>query len=195
VSNISVSDTHLSLASDNAGNLYYGWWGGPHDLPFLSISRDHGKTWSKAMMIAPPGVKGANLVTVSAAAPGHVAVTFLSTTDPNKDKVRPMDQTVVVSANALSANPTWLSSLANRTGDPVHRGNDCVNGRCGGIWDFVDIHISKTGQLWAAMSDDCVATCVTQDKAVALHAGNGYAVTQTAGPNLGTPFAYAPTSG
>jgi hypothetical protein len=31
VSHISASDTHLSIASDSAGNLYYGWWGGTHD--------------------------------------------------------------------------------------------------------------------------------------------------------------------
>jgi hypothetical protein len=196
VSNITASDTHLSLASDNAGNLYYGWWGGPRDLPFLAISRDHGLTWSKPLMIAPPGVRAANLVTVAAGAPGHVAVTFLSTTDPKQDKNRPMDQTVVVSSNALSANPTWLSAQANPAGDPIHRGNDCTAGRCGGIWDFIDIHISKTGQVWASMSDDCVATCVTQAKPVALHAGNGSAVRQVTGPNLGTPFQYAaPPSG
>ncbi|HXJ62897.1 MAG TPA: sialidase family protein [Actinomycetota bacterium] len=195
VSNISAADTHLSVASDNAGNLYFGWWGGPHHLPFLAISRDHGKTWSKPMMIAPPGVKAANLVTVAAGAPGRVAVTFLSTTDPNKDKKRPMDQTVVVSTNALSSNPVWLSSTANRSGDPVHRGNDCTSGRCGGIWDFLDIHISKTGRLWASESDDCVATCVTEQKVVALHAGKGYAVTDPTGPTLGTPFQYAQPSG
>jgi hypothetical protein len=191
VSSISASDTHLSVASDSAGNLYYGWWGGPRDLPFLSISRDHGKTWSKPMMIAPPGVRAANLVTVAAGTPGRVAVTFLSTTDPHNNKTRPMDQTVVVSTNALSANPTWLSAQANPAGDPVHRGNDCTAGRCGGIWDFLDIRISRAGHLWASMSDDCVDACVSQGKPVALHAGNGFAVTQASGPNLGTPFQYA----
>src|SRR6266508_138473 len=191
VSTISASDTHLSLASDNAGNLYYGWWGGRHDLPYLSISRDHGMTWSAPMMIAPPGVFAANLVTVSAAAPGRVAVTFLSTTDPKEDGHRPMDQTVVVSTNALSANPTFVSSTANPAGDPIHRGNDCTAGRCGGIWDFIDIHISKTGQVWASMSADCVTTSVTKDERTALHAGVGYAIREIAGPNLGVPFQFA----
>ena len=196
VSNITASDTHLSLASDNAGNLYYGWWGGKHDLPFLSVSRDHGKTWGKPMMIAPPGVHASNLVTVAAGAAGRVAVTFLSSTDPKNTNDRAFDQTVVVSTNALAANPTWVSSTANPAGDPVHRGSDCTAGRCGGIWDFIDIHISKTGQVWAAESDDCVAKCVTQGKTIALHAGNGYAVRSVTGPNLGSPFQYQqPSSG
>jgi BNR/Asp-box repeat len=191
VSRISASDTHLSVASDNAGNLYYGWWGGTHDLPFLAVSRDHGKTWSKPMMIAPPGVHAANLVTVAAGAAGRVAITFLSSTDPRDDAHRPMDQTVVVSTNALSANPTFVSTMANPAGDPVHRGNDCTQGRCGGIWDFIDIHISKAGQLWASMSDDCVDTCVTKGERTALHAGVGYAIREVGGPGLGTPFQYS----
>jgi hypothetical protein len=142
------------------------------------------------MMIAPPGVRAANLVTVAAGAPGRVAITFLSSTDPKEDNNRPMDQTVVVSTNALASNPTFVSAQANPAGDPVHRGKDCTEGRCGGIWDFIDIHISKTGQAWASMSDDCVDTCVTQDKPVALHAGIGYAIREVGGPALGAPFQY-----
>jgi len=118
VSDIPASDTHLSLASDNAGNLYYGWWGGKHNLPFLSVSRDHGTTWGKPMMIAPPGVHGANLVTVAAGAAGRVAVTFLSSTNPKNTKDRAFDQTVVVSTDALSANPTWVSATANPAATP-----------------------------------------------------------------------------
>jgi hypothetical protein len=36
---------------------------------------------------------------------------------------------------------------------------------------------------------------VTEQKVVALHAGNGYAVTDSSGPNLGTPFQYSKPSG
>ncbi len=132
VSNISASDTHLSLASDNAGNLYYGWWGGKHNLPFLSVSRDHGKTWGTPMMIAPPGVHGANLVTVAAGAPGRVAVTFLSSTNPKNETDRAFDQTVVVSTNALAANPTWVSATANRLATPSTAGTTARPGGAAG---------------------------------------------------------------
>jgi hypothetical protein len=45
------------------------------------------------------------------------------------------------------------------------------------------------------MSDDCVDTCVTKAEATALHAGVGYAIRQTGGPSLGTPFQFTAPSG
>jgi hypothetical protein len=67
--------------------------------------------------------------------PGKVVTTFPGTTSSggSKDKTRPWNSYVVMSTNALSANPLFLSNIANPKWGPVHRG-DCggeSGGRCG----------------------------------------------------------------
>ncbi len=186
VSNMKVAQPHLSVGSDSAGNLYFVWWDADKRLPYMAISRDHGATWGTPMMIAPPGVTEVNFPVVAAGDPGHVAVSFPSSTSPTRAGTkRPWNQHMVITTNALDANPTFLSATANDPADPIHRGN--CNGRCAGLWDFQDLIISAAGEAWASASDDCVATCVTPGDAKALHNGQGIAIRQIGGPVLRTP--------
>ena len=189
VSDLWTAGPHLSVDSDSDGNLYLVWWGGTsreERLPYLSVSRDHGLTWGEPIMIAPPGVTEVNFPVIAAGDPGHIAVSFPSTTsgDP-EDLNRPWDQTVIVSTNALDDVPVFLSATANDPADPIHRG-DCVQ-RCGGLWDFLDITIAPTGELWAAASDDCIDRCATRNSGEALRAGLGIAIRQVGGPLLTSP--------
>ncbi|HEX2240407.1 MAG TPA: sialidase family protein, partial [Actinomycetota bacterium] len=182
VSDIPAAGTHLSVASDTAGNLYFVWWAQETRLPFLSVSRDSGKTWGKPMMIAPPGVTEANFPVITAGDPGKIAINFPSSTDEDRQgPERPWNQHVVVSTNALSRNPVFLSATANDPDDPVHRG--ACNGRCAGMWDFLDIVIGPTGELWATASDDCVGMCIS-GLAYSLKNGEGIAIRQIGGPRL-----------
>jgi hypothetical protein len=180
VSPLGSEDSHTSIASDSAGNLYYVWIAsdGGGVLPFMVTSTDHGRTWSEPKMIAPPGVMQANFPVVAGGDPGEIAISFPSTTKTTSTRL--WDQTVVVSEDALSANPTFLSATGNPPTDPIHKGN-CL-GRCGGLWDFIDIQISAQGQAWVATSDDCIGSCPT-----ASHAGDGIAIRQIGGPLLRTP--------
>jgi len=104
---------------------------------------------------------------VYAGANGRIAISFPGTTQGNmNDKARPWDYYVVTSTNALAANPTFVSNIANPATDPVHRG-DCP-GRCGNMLDFLDLVIQPTGAptyglpnpVWATVVD----TCTTKDK-------------------------------
>ena len=189
VSDISTAGTHLSVASDSAGNLYFVWWDGAQRLPFLSISRDHGRTWEEPLMVAPPGVKDVNFPVIAAGDEGKIAINFPGSAQdaPSSGDRRAWNQYVVVSDNALDANPLFLSATANDPADPVHRG--ACNGRCGGIWDFLDIVISEQGEAWAAASDDCAGGCNANANATLLHAGDGIAIRQIGGPSLRTPAA------
>ena len=62
-----------------------------------------------------------------------------------------------MSTDALSANPLFLSNIANPKWDPVHRG-DC-NGRCGHMYDFLDIVSSPVdqGRVFATAVDTCTS--------------------------------------
>jgi hypothetical protein len=181
VSDMGVMDSHTSVVSDSAGNLYYVWIG-DKQLPYLAISTDHGLHWSDPIMVAPPGVKQVNLPVAAAGDPGHVAINFVSTTGTGANRL--WNQTEVITTNALDlGNAIYLSATGNDPADPVHKGA-CGPGRCAGMWDFVDIQIAATGELWAAASDDCVGNCNPTSPA---HAGDGIAIRQIGGPLLRTP--------
>ncbi|MGH2692163.1 MAG: sialidase family protein [Actinomycetota bacterium] len=184
VSTMTSRIPHTSIASDSAGNLYYVWINDDNGviLPYLSTSTDHGRTWSAPRMIAPPGVRRANFPVVAGGDPGEVAISFPSTT---KTGALSWDQTVVITEDALGADPIFLSATGNPPNDPIHRGN--CTGRCGGLWDFIDIQISAAGEAWVATSDDCSGTCNSTPMASNLKAGDGIAIRQIGGPLLRTP--------
>lgn len=182
---------HTSVASDSAGNLYYVW---PDDemRPWLSISRDHGDTWETPMMIAPPGVNEVNFPTVDAGDEGKVAITFVGSPADSPgalggaDATRPWNQYVLASTNALDASPVFLSTTANDPADPIHRG-DCFS-RCGGMYDFLDVVVAPSGEIWATASDTCSsAGCVAPGGSDDAGVGVGLAIRQVGGPLLRTP--------
>lgn len=176
---------HIEIATDSEDNVYLVWWSRRRQLPFLVISKDHGKTWTKPRLIAPPGVKHTNFPVIAAGDRGRIAVLFPGTTQEKEDGLRPWNDYIVMSTNALSKNPLFVSTTINPIKDPVHRGN--CNGRCGGMFDFLDLFVSPhDGSLWGAASDTCVAECVNgipQPKRV----GDGVAVKQISGPSLWAP--------
>ena len=57
-----------------------------HHLPYLAVSKDHGATWGKPIMIAPPGVHESNFPTIDASRPGHIAIGF-----PGSQSTKPTD--------------------------------------------------------------------------------------------------------
>ena len=152
---IGAAATHLAVATDDADNVYLTWWDPQEHLPYLAISRDHGKTWGTPLMIAPPGVREVNFPVIEAGDEGRIAVNFPGTTVGDQDDdARPWNQYIVASTNALSDNPTFVSTTANPVDDPIHRG-DCVQ-RCAGMFDFLDIQISPhDGDIWATATDTC----------------------------------------
>ena len=168
VSDIPISGQQASVATDAQNNLYYVWYGGAHALPYLSISRDHGEHWSTPRMIAPPGVRETNFPTIDVGDPGKIAITFPGSTSTAgaKDKTRPWNSYVVVSTDALSANPLFLSNIANPKNDPIARG-DCSD-RCGRMYDFLDVVSAPAdqGRVFATAVDTCTAVSFCNSKRV-----------------------------
>jgi len=217
VSSIPSYSVQTSVAADRAGNLYYVWYDASDRLPYLSRSTDHGRTWGTPVMIAPPGVRQVNWPTVDASGRGHIAISFPATTQPvpPPPKVDPTDIVsqlfgppnndfrgwnlyVVVSTNALARNPLFVSDTGNDPRDPINRGpcGDISTGRCGLMFDFLDIQIDSRGQAWATEVDTCTHSsgrsgvdCVKRTKATAdgnpgSDSNVGVVVKQIAGPSL-----------
>ena len=207
VSDVTMSGQQASVAVDRNGTLYYVWQDGTYNLPYLAVSRDHGEHWSKPLMIAPPGVRETDFPTIDVGDPGRIAVTFPGTTSTGgaKDKTRPWNSYVVLSTNVLSDNPLFVSNIANPKWDPVHRG-DC-NGRCGRMYDFLDVVSSPVdqGRVFATAVDTCTAvdSCATKrvagendDDIVTYEAGDphgaaqdmqGVVIREVSGPALRGP--------
>lgn len=194
--NTPMADHEVTLAVDTADNIYAVWQDGTFRLAFLSVSRDHGMTWSTPIMFTPPGVHEVNFPTIIAGDPGRIAVLFPGSQSQNfSDPTRPWNIYIVVSVNALDANPTFIWTTANDPTDPVHRGN-CGPGRCdaqdgGSMFDFLHIQLSPAdGAFWGTASKTCVTdpnpanNCVTNPQAQKLRPGQGVAIRQIEGPAL-----------
>jgi hypothetical protein len=185
-----MDDHEVSLAVDTADNVYAVWQDRAYRLVFLSASTDHGRTWSTPIMMAPPGVREVNFPTIVAGDPGRIAVLFPGSESANfEDETRPWNLYVVMSTNALAADPVFTWTTANDPGDPVHRGS-CGPGRCdaadgGSMFDFLDIQVSPgDGAFWGTASDTCVGECLTNPQAQKLRPGQGMAIRQVRGPSL-----------
>jgi hypothetical protein len=217
VAQMSAANIQTSVASDSAGNLYYAWQDATNRLPWLSHSTDHGRTWSSPLMVAPPGVQQVNWPTVIAGGRGKIALIFPGTTQkqpppaptnsndpisliagpPNND-FRPWNYYVIESTNALASNPIFVSATGNPPSDPIHRGpcGDAITGRCGLMFDFLDVKIGPHGEIWGAEVDTCTHNqgrsgidCVKRTKATpdgntGSDSNVGVVVKQISGPSL-----------
>lgn len=193
-----MADHEVSLAIDTADNIY-AVWQGSFRLPYLSVSTDHGSTWSVPIMIAPPGVHEVNFPTIVAGDAGRIAILFPGSESEDfgdaatDDEQRPWNIYIVMSVDALEAAsadgmPTFTWTVANPRADPVHRGT-CGPGRCdaddgGSMFDFLDIQVGPDGMFWGTASDTCVGACVQDPSAPKLRPGAGVAIRQTKGPSL-----------
>jgi hypothetical protein len=108
------SGPYLQLAVDDADNLYGLWQSG--GLIYLIVSRDHGESWSAPMMVAAPGVSDVSLPSLSAGAPGHVAVTYYAGADPNAQL---LSAYVTQTADALDPQPLLYSGALNDPSRPI----------------------------------------------------------------------------
>jgi hypothetical protein len=160
-----------SVAVDRKGNIYYMWVARDR-LPYLSISKDHGKSWSKPMMVGAPGVTEANLpsLDVGLGGTGKVAMVYYGSENSRFPKCK-RDCTdkdyakttwngyMAVTSNALDKNPIFYSTTVNEKSDPLKR-KTCGPGRCDTVvYDFIDVVIAPDGQVWSAFVDACTITC------------------------------------
>lgn len=151
------------VATDPSGNAYYLWVAGEDRLPYLAVSRDSGETWSDPIMVGPPGLTEANLPAITAGDDGKIAIYYMGTSgDCCYEKQRRGETMwntyVTVSVNALDEAPTLLTTTVNDPRDPLRRGS-CGPGRCGGVFDFLEIVIDHEGRTWATLSDTCTGRC------------------------------------
>jgi hypothetical protein len=182
-----VYEHEASVAADAEGNVYY-FWIARDRLPYLAVSRDGGETWTKPMMVGPPGLKEAALPSLALGGRGKVAVVYMgSTNSPGKpfeesDDCKPdpvycfrqlfflnppdperyenvtWNAYMTVTADALARRPVFQSASVNDPSDPMVRGT-CGPIRCKAVYDFLDVVIDDRGQAWGSFVDACLNQC------------------------------------
>jgi len=157
------SDT--SVAVDKKGNVYYLFLSDDR-LPYLSVSKNKGKSWSKPVAVGPPGLKEANLPSIDASGVGKIALVYYGSTnspfEPCEEDCPSEDYTkttwngyLTISANALDKDPLFYTGLVNDPKEPLVR-QRCGPGRCYNVLDFVDVSIGPDGIAYAAFVDTCM---------------------------------------
>jgi hypothetical protein len=192
---IHSSGHDVATAEDAAGNVYALWNDDQQSLPYLSVSRDHGRKWSTPLMVAPPGVHETAMLTLTAGSRGRIAVGMVATTVDNAgDNGRPWSYYVTVTQNALDRRPLFVSNvapLADTHTRIVNRGPCCA-----GMADFLDLKTApvRGGPVWGSLAVVCTGTCVTKRNASSNLENRGllYAVEQTGGPALVAPASRLP---
>ena len=184
----------VPTATDTAGNVYAAFSEDANSLPYLSVSRDHGATWSTPVMVAPPDVNETGMLTLTAGSPGRVALGMVATTVDNQgDLGRPWSYRMAVTQNALDPSPLFVSDVATlpdlRT-KLVNRG-----GCCTGMADFLDLQRAPAGggAAWGSLAVPCTSSdCQRKRNGVnnLPDGGMTYAVEQVAGPALLGPATY-----
>jgi hypothetical protein len=144
-----------SVAVDRDGNIYVLYVDNDRQA-MLSTSKNGGKTWSKPVNVAAPGVVYTNLATLTVGAPGKVAIAYYGTTSEEKNGF--WNGYLAAGVDVLGKNPTFYSSSINNPKNPL-KAKGCGPGRCGRVLDFIDVEIAPDGAAWGAYVDACLATC------------------------------------
>ena len=147
-----------SVAVDDKGNIYYVWVSDDR-LPYISYSKDGGKTWSKPMMVGAPGLTEIALATLDVGEPGKVAMAYYGTDDVDGpiDKREYTEKVewngyMTISANLFDADPIFYSGSVNDPSQPFAR-RACGPRRCYDGYDFIDVVVGREGTAWAAFAD------------------------------------------
>lgn len=168
------------IAIDRSGNVYYVWVA-EDGTPRLSISRDHGKSWSEPIAVGAPGVTASRFVSIAAGDTGRIALQYYGTdvadglaADDEDMAEAAWHAWTTYSLNALDEEPVFASTTANPADNPVRRGP--CSGRCpdqtdepdsdmpwepgAGVYDFLATTIDPgTGRVWTSIVDVCNGAC------------------------------------
>lgn len=174
-----IPANRAEVAVDRKGNIYYAFTGAEDYLPYLTVSRDGGKTWSKPMMVAAPGLKETWSVQIAVGAPGRVSLSYMGSANSPADPFGDSEYNgvtwngyITTTVNALNRRPIFYSGSINDPRDPLIKGF-CGPGRCAHAYDFLGIDIGPDGTPWGAFADGCYEGTCDHDGVVLRNVGKG----------------------
>lgn len=196
--NTFVFEHEAAVAADAAGDIYYSWVA-RNRKPYLAVSHDDGKHWSKPMNVAPPGLTQTALPALDVGATGKVAMAFIGSTnapkapfpddkdcaaggldcDPHREAYK--DATwngyLVETANANAKRPLFYGGPIKDPAQPLLHGGPCGPVRCLQELDFIDVVVGPDGNPWGVFVDACATATVCNGQ-------RGVVGTLVGGPSL-----------
>ena len=184
------------MTLDAAGTLYVVGNGkhsagqGVHQAPWLSYSKDHGKTWSKLVDLGTQGhasVYGA----IAGGAPGQLGLVYYEGTKTDANTPQNWYATMAWVTRANTATPHIARKRV--VAKPVHNADICLDGiLCGApgfgnnrnLLDYIDNTIGADGHQWAVFASDGPATGVADSSSSRVPV-SVVLIHQTAGTSLG----------
>jgi hypothetical protein len=163
-------------ALDSAGNVYYAWVDATQHEPYLAFSSNDGKTWSKPIALAPPGVREGALPRPAADPnhPGRVVVAWLGSTNAPGHApfysycdvlLQPCSDANYAAAtwngylteiqNAFRPTPVLQTATVDPVSAPLFTGGCSADGACMANLDFIDAAFGPDGTAWGVFVDDC----------------------------------------
>jgi hypothetical protein len=140
-----------STAVDKQGNIYIVFTG-PGELPYLTISRDHGSTWTKPTKVVAPHVTQVRRVAITARRRGHIALAYQGTTHGKF-----FDGYITESANALAKKPSFWSATVNDPAEPMVNGADEQS--FGNRFFYGTAAFARDANLWAGFQCARTVAC------------------------------------
>ena len=155
IAHTTIADVYTtSVATDSSGDIYVAWLASTdaqsaatgRGLPYLIISRNHGRTWSKPMMLAAPGVRQALHVAITATGTGDIAVAYLGSN--STANTANFSGYITESTDVLAHRPVFLSATVNKPTSPLYPGShqETFGDR---LW-FIGASFAPDGTPWAA---------------------------------------------
>ena len=143
------------IAVDTSGNVY-AIWNDAAGLVRLSVSKDHGVTWSSgsgasaaALVASAPGVKKTVLSGIAVKSPGTIAIAYFGSTDGTR-----FDGYLAESTDALDPAPAFWSATVNDPSEPLFSSgfdNNYGASLSGGDLDeIVQVKYAPGGDVWAS---------------------------------------------
>lgn len=166
-----ISGPDPSVAVDAKGNIYYAFVA-KNFMPYVVYSRDGGESWSRPIMVGPPGIKEVNLLTIDAEAPGKIALAYMGSDNVVVTKKKGEEARrdyakatwngyITMTVNLFDRRPLFFTGMINHPSDPLKR-QRCGPGRCGRVFDFIDVEIAPDGTPYGAFTDACIDLCATE---------------------------------
>jgi hypothetical protein len=155
-----IQDLYPPALAVDADNDLFLAWKGKGGLPFLTVSRDRGASWSAPIAVAAPGVKEIRRLALTARERGHVSISYLGSGDGGAT----WNAYITESRTALAVRPVFWSASVNDPAKPVALGTD--EGTFGDRIQFLSGMIGADGTPWAAFH--CARTAVCPDARVGV---------------------------
>jgi hypothetical protein len=177
-----ADESDPSVDTDKAGTVFFGFEDGvnPSETVYgtsssarISVSHDHGRTFSKPYDLSTPlGLHNVQFPEVIAGDKGRAAMSFIGTPSIGDDQHNGFkgDWHLYISTT-IDDGKTW-TTVDTTPKDPVQRGCISLQGTSNktvqdgnicsqrNLLDFNDITVDRQGRVLVAYSDGCVKLCI-----------------------------------